>query len=306
MPTRVISIDYYDVSVQVPNGMPEVRFEQLIGAIARIAPGEARNFDFTTAPVRLEEYYEDNYFCEGNMVRIRMDGLPQKVNIHLGGMQPLGLDDDDGLGEEVAFLYHKPTQTMLLQRNRHGMNLTQLQTYIEAKSGLRAIVHFRQVVTNEVVRRMNHKFRPKKLVIQVAPLRNMELFAECPDDTVRALKDHATLLDSPSLEITFSISHNRNARLNWGNARMLIDSLRGIRAADEDTVNVLKAVGDDEEDEYQAKNIILDFITDRMFDSQECTSKGRIFLYADRQIVLRRSWEKHESDILQTRAALVG
>ena len=307
MPVRNITIDYYDVSVTFSDGLPAITLESMLAAIAAIPAGEGRNFDFTTAPVRLEEYSEDAVVCEGNMVRIRMDELPEVVNLHMGGKQPLGLNDDDGLGEQVAFLYHKATQILLYQRNIHGVPMQNFRTYVETKSGLRGAIVPRVILTNEAMRLLAHNdIRPKKLEIQVAPLRNMQLFDDCGDDTVTALKQHAQLLASPSLDITFSISRQRNANLQWESAKHLINSLLSLRAADPQTVTKLRLLAQEEEGECEARNVLLDFITDRLYDQQTCTSVGRVLTYNDRRAVLRRSWTEHEEAILRTRLAQVG
>lgn len=309
MVKKYITVEYYSVAVKRSPGLPTIPFETLLSAVDKLPNGEPRNFVFqSSSPVRLEEYDEDEEFCSGNIVRIRMDGFPQKINIHRGGMEGLGLNEDDGLGEETAFLFHKPTQTLLLQYNRFGVTATQFETYFPAVLNKRALVNLTTIITNEAYQSFEKKhFRSKKLEIAVAPLRNSTLFEDSGDSTAKAIKRQAELLGAPQLNLIVSVGHEHKRGLNRENLSHFINTLLSIRSADQDSVSVLRILGanDIDEDLHSKRNVLIDFITDRLFDRQECILTERVFAYNNRKEALYNSWMANEEHILRTRAQVL-
>jgi hypothetical protein len=107
-------------------------FEQLIEQVDATPPDDNRNLEVGTNPARLQVSGVWNQCREGEMVRIRMDTLPRKASLD-GALEDLDFGDDEGLGEETAFLYHPPTRILAIQRNRTGVSASSLVWYFKEK-----------------------------------------------------------------------------------------------------------------------------------------------------------------------------
>src|SRR5580704_9270886 len=114
----------------MPNGAPP--FEDLVQLVEESPRDDGRNLEIGPDPARLQESGIWNHCHEGEMVRIRMDMLPRKASLD-GALEDLDFEDDEGLGEETAFLYHPPTQVLALQRNRSGVSASGLAWYVKEK-----------------------------------------------------------------------------------------------------------------------------------------------------------------------------
>src|SRR5687767_8480773 len=64
--------------------------------------------------VRLERCEQRGDFIEGEFCRIQTENIPPGVGPE--GLEPIDLGGK-GIGHVAAFLYHKPTRVLLLQRN---------------------------------------------------------------------------------------------------------------------------------------------------------------------------------------------
>ncbi len=129
--------DFYTVSM--PEGEKR-EFIDLLGELAEIPDDEARNYLVENNPVRFT-----NLSCskagiwEGDFVKIRMDVLPPVAKTS-GGVEPLVLEDDEGIGEEAAFMYDPQFNVLAKQRNRYAVSPTVLCEYINYKCKTRGPV----------------------------------------------------------------------------------------------------------------------------------------------------------------------
>jgi hypothetical protein len=123
---KTIKIDFFKVT------MPDdaaVTFEAHLDAIQQIPlQDDARTRSLRGDPVRLQQLHHRAGCVEGDMVRTRMDSLPEKSNVDTGELTPLDLREEEGLGEETAFLYDPPSRCLAIQRNRYSVSASALAT----------------------------------------------------------------------------------------------------------------------------------------------------------------------------------
>lgn len=123
-----VTVDFW--LVKMPVG---VTFETIIQEIAKLPDDEQRNVTkIDNQPVRMTKIKQNGFVWSGDMVKIRMDYLPSKANID-GHLEPLDLDDDEGIGEENAFIYNSAYNVLIMQRNRHGVSATLFAYYLSKK-----------------------------------------------------------------------------------------------------------------------------------------------------------------------------
>ena len=102
---RKLKMDF--LKVVLPDEFPR-SFESVLNAVNVSPKDDARNAIRNDCPFRLQEARQTGDYWKGEMIRIRMDQLPIKAKLS-GDISSIDLEDDEGIGEETAFLYHVPT-----------------------------------------------------------------------------------------------------------------------------------------------------------------------------------------------------
>lgn len=116
-------------------GQPDFRFEQALEAVRDRPDDESRNVKLGHQVTRVAELDVAHGLWYGDMWRIRMDALPMIADLK-GSSKLLDLADDEGVGEETAFLFHPPSQILVLQSTRSGVSPRGFAHYFETLCGL--------------------------------------------------------------------------------------------------------------------------------------------------------------------------
>jgi len=230
------------------------------------------------------------------MVRIRMDSLPKKAGL-AGVLEELDLQDDEGLGEETAFLYHHPTRILSIQRNRFGISASGLAWYVKEKAGLDRPIVLEPVLETAVLQRLDEVRFVRKLEITLAglgtgtPLRNRGYGV---GDIVRL----SETFNAPKIAVELSMGRERRGTLLVERAIGALRSLAGLVAENVNEVQKLEVTGITDGDE----RVVLDLIEERMKEGVMVPDEGRTVSYEARRGALREVWSKRV-DELRTRFA---
>src|SRR5690349_7515914 len=110
MPTKNLRIGFYGVTV---TNTPPVSFEQILRRFENDIPeDETRTLDASPdQPVRLHWVRRSQNLWSGEMLRIRLHEELNRAS-RRGRVRPIHFDEDEGLGENTAFLYHPATRTI--------------------------------------------------------------------------------------------------------------------------------------------------------------------------------------------------
>ena len=119
-----MKIDYY--LVETPEAAADLG--DVIKNVSESANNENRNISINGKPIRLQTAALEGSFWVGDMVKIRMDGIPPKTRLN-GEQADIDLDEDEGLGEETAFVYDPATKILCIQRNRYAVSAQGLARY---------------------------------------------------------------------------------------------------------------------------------------------------------------------------------
>jgi hypothetical protein len=114
--TRQIKINFY--RVYMPDGAG-ITFEGILESVDQSPNDEGRNLLVRDCPIRLQSLNKLQQGWEGDMIRIRMNEVPIKASL-AGIVEPLEFEDNEGLGEETAFIYNPLIQVLMSQRNQSG------------------------------------------------------------------------------------------------------------------------------------------------------------------------------------------
>src|SRR5712692_9950681 len=109
--------EFYKPKVYVNPGMPEVSFEEVLQRIAAMTPRQRIRGGIDPAAILSLHQHHAEY--DGEAARIRIEDLPTVVNTATGNRHNLDIDAQEGLGEEIHFLYDSGLDVIVIQRKGH-------------------------------------------------------------------------------------------------------------------------------------------------------------------------------------------
>ncbi|MEM1281389.1 MAG: DUF6731 family protein [Cyanobacteria bacterium P01_H01_bin.152] len=130
---NVAAIDFY--RMEMPGGSEiEVKFEDLLKRTIDLQES-IRTKIVNGFPVRLQSLRESENFrgskiIEGELIRIKMSGLPKVAGVS-GGIEDLNIEDDKGLGSETVFMYHPATKVLVIHAVQTGVSIASFLKYFE-------------------------------------------------------------------------------------------------------------------------------------------------------------------------------
>ena len=287
---KTVNIDFYRV-VMPENA--ETTFDALLNRIEQIPlQNDARTQEITGDPVRLQELHHHGGYLEGDMVRTRMDTLPRRSNVETGQLALLDLDDDEGLGEETAFLYDPATHCLTIQRNRFAVSASALATYCTEIGAFESAISLEPIISGDAIARLQEFDRVNRLTIKVAGLAGGRVLRETP----YSLGHIAAFADDyagPIVNIDVSMGHQRGS-LARDRVRGVVEWLRRQIRDREVDVRRIEVSGSSSGDETQ----VLDLLESRIVEHRTVEiSRNRIVTYTARRNAVRAAWDAQRERI---------
>lgn len=244
-------------------GAPLFRLGDILGAIAG-QPLPNRNHEIGGDTFRLQSLNRNGPLVDGDMVRIRMDNIPVKASLD-GSIEDLALDDDEGIGEESAFVFDTELAVLVYQRNRTGVSSWRFGSYIDNFANLDEAVAIDPIIQSDAYRKIIEMDRQTRIELRCARVDNPEFWpgADAVSETMRRFSN----LKAGNVALTVSCGRG-DAAMDRGVVRNIVDSLRGMARADHDHDRALKALrvtGKTANDE----TLVVDLLEDRMVETCE-------------------------------------
>jgi len=245
-------------------------------------------------PVWLYQSSTWQQFWEGDIIRLRLDELPVKGN-RSGNIEDFIFKDDEGIGEQTAFLYHPLTRVLALQVNQSGVSPPVFAKYFEIKSAIDVPIYIDPVIQLCAMEKLDKMQTINKFEIRVASLDNMEVFQN-EDRGVKEMIKLSDTFGSPTISFNFSTSRRKQESLS---VERVLDAARSwVRQSqlNKQQVKVIRISGSTNEDE----NLYVDLLNDRMREVVDITSgnRSRTVSYLERQKALRDSWLRRQQELL--------
>jgi hypothetical protein len=289
---RKIKIDFYTVEVPAP-----AKLDEIFKEIASSPLGPARNATIHDAPVRLQSggTLRDK-FCEGDLIRIQMDGLPTDAGLD-GSAKRIAMPDDHGLGHETAFLFYKPWNLLLLQRNRSGVSPSALARYIENKGGLESPIEIVPVPLQYALGKLNRMKRNRRIRVKLAAAKRIPKWKtdnRAVQSAVNLLGSmHAPAQSRPVLDLTMSIDGPRYESMKHDKFVRTAKAFLKI-PNNEAVVERLDISGSETDDGKMELLHYLDFV---LVDEQPVKSEQRSVPYHQRAAAIRKAFNKHTDQL---------
>jgi hypothetical protein len=179
--------------------------EQLLAARP---DGSARVQKLNDRVVRLQEiHYRGNRFWDCEMIRIRMDEVPIVASL-AGELNPVDLEDNEGIGEETCFIYDTQTEVMAIQRNRFGVSPSLVARFFEQANNLPGPIVPTIILEADAIGRLSRMRDIRRFNVRFAGVTNPRLLMEhqpSPAEAIQIIGDFQV----PSVEVQVSMGRSR-------------------------------------------------------------------------------------------------
>lgn len=279
-----IVVDFYQVESPVP-------FENVLRSVMNIGHGGMRRNEQTTGGIiRLRKEGERDGLIFGDMMRIHQDE-PTIVAHTNGNETAVAEGEDEGLGATNAFLYIPDRKVIAYQRNRSGVSASRASFYFQQKGNVSEAILFNPVMVEDIHRKLGHLSGARKLRIKMAP---GHLPEGQHDGPLIGLLRSARRMESPVIDVTFSLGRTRRGTLDLNNMR---EAIRWTEDQHNEgmAVDALELVAQEEGAE---KPEILDLLGARLRFSQQIESSKLIEEFYRRRLdVLFEAWSSSHRKI---------
>ncbi|QGY40526.1 hypothetical protein GM415_10455 [Pseudodesulfovibrio cashew] len=266
---KAVKFDFYRVHFPDEDGLEDA----LADIIGLDYPD--RTCDINGCPVCLDALENGRRnLIDGLLVKVRMDGIPPKKNITTGASSSIDLDEDEGLGEDTAFVYDPTLNVLVMQRNRMGVTASQFARYLYDQYDLDEWVRLDPILVSGAYQRLAQLGVFRKLRVRVAPLGNNNVFRD-QGHSVNRLVDLAEQFEAPVIDVTIGMGHQRQGSLSGNAIRRTIEELTGIRGERNGAVTRIEVTGKDDDD---SESCFIDLIEERMVE------EAMVPLNEDRQL----------------------
>lgn len=254
MESRPVSFDFYHVQMRTERGHS---FDRALSVASSLPDDSTRNYMLTNGhPIRLQTATRQRPRWLGEIMQIKMSDIPMKASLN-GKTGSLELEDHEGIGMGVVFLYDISTNIIVIQRNKFSVSASNLAHYMTDK-GNSGLIYFQPVLNKSAFQRLAGLREPRNLKIKVSGLQRAEVF-KSQGHGVSDIADLMELTKAPTLELTASFGH-RKGSLSRKGILELIHGLLKLGRKDE-IVQQLIVSGKDEDDHADIINLLKEGLT---------------------------------------------
>ena len=282
---KKLKVDFF--KVVLPDDSPQ-SFESVLNAVNDSPNDDTRNAIRNACPFRLQKARKTGDCWKGEMIRIRMDQLPIKAKLS-GDVSSIDLEEDEGIGEETAFLYHVPTRVLTIQRNRYGVSAGVFAWYFGEKGPVESI-ELQPILQKDGLQRLANIKDVQKLSLNIAGVENMAAFRGLG----KGVEPMITLMDqfkSPTLTLTVSMGKRRGSLELVKN---LAESFTKLNQQGESSIHKFEISGKSEDGEKS----VLDLIEYRMVEEIEVElESGRTISSSEREYAVQKAFSSRKQEL---------
>lgn len=279
---KLLKYDFYHV--EMPRDCNE-SFEDVLNRIYQLE-GRLRLDNSGEYPVRLQHLENGAAYILGDVARIRMNDIPDKMKLS-GETAPIDLDDDEGLGEVTTLLYHPTTKILMFMRNRYAVSASGLGTYIENIQHVPGI-QFTYILQEEAYRRLDRLTTIQRVDLEVAGAGNGAIFREL-GLSPPAAADLMGVSPKVRLAFAFSTGYDRERSLT---KRVVEQLVTAIRRRPRTEVEDVSMVVSGRQDNLQKE--VIDLFEDILTDTIEVNIRNqRKITDEQRHGAARAVWGRH-------------
>lgn len=200
--------------------------------------------------------------------RIRMEPLPVKTRL-TGERADLELDEDEGLGEDVAIAYDKKLKVLAIQRNIHSITSSSILDWIKKESE-NSEIELYPILKKDSIKRFLELGCLRKISYRLARPSNLSFLNnnELSESSKLTIQK---MLMAPFISMTLSCGREKDCSLN--DLISFVKSLVHLNKENHDFVRALEVTG--YEDEINSSPIVIDLLEDKLIAKIKVDQKGR-------------------------------
>lgn len=286
----VLRIGFYRVDV---NSREEVTFADLLAIGRGLPDDETRTLDRPDGPVRLQFARQSADAWQGELIRIRLGEDPKKAN-RRGRVMPIDFEEDEGLGEETAFVYDPQLRIIAYHEHRGGVTLGNAARYFKTISrGRVRSIQFKPIVRPDALAR----------ILGMGRVREFEIDIAGPDSgaPVRDLGHSALTLfqaknEFQALKARFRFTLGRGAG-TLQNVKEAITQIWNRGDELKGQVDKLTVTGEDEAGDEQLE--IIDLIEDRLVVPVTVDLRNGRLTDTRRRAAVLEAWSAQRESLLE-------
>lgn len=199
--------------------------------------------------------------------RVRMDGLPPKTGID-GHREDLVLDEDEGLGEDIAVAYDPGIRIVAVQRNRFSLSPSNIFAYVQHFFPDLVGV-FRPILTQDALERFANTNILRKIHCKFAGTQDLT-FLQDSGLSAAQLTTMQQLLSAPYVDVTFSVGRQRGMLEQWLGS--LVNTLASAARNGNQSILRLEITGKETE---ESETEFIDLLAERLTFEDEVQARGR-------------------------------
>ncbi|WP_260286747.1 DUF6731 family protein [Peribacillus aracenensis] len=222
MSYRKVRFEYYQVVYKKREDGPHERdrlFDLLLWMDQTTKRSlEGRTYDYLQEQARLETAYWDEElgFSFLHFVRLRDTNIPSTARAS-AGVEPLELEDDEFIGEEVSALYDENNHVLMLQRNKFSLGPEGIEDYLNlAWNNENETIYLRPIAPPNAFELARRAAEYRKINIRFADLRQVnagtlrERFRSPLGQIIGSFDQYQGL----NAQVVITVGNTRNASLD--------------------------------------------------------------------------------------------
>lgn len=286
---KKIKVHFYKLEIAENSG---VSFEKILNQVASL-PREDRYQSTVFYPVYLYDVsLTSQGIWEGELIRHRMEELPVIGNRKCE-IKDMILSDDEGIGEQTAFIYHPSTSILALQAGQYTISASGFAKYFELfdpriSKGLKLLPVFQL----DAMVRFTNMVNVYELDVSIAGVGNMSSDGKT-EYGINEVLDLNEAFSSPNISFKLTGNVKQKKPLNF---QRIFDFANSLIVNNKNHLNKIKIKGsnDNSDDVYS-----IDLLKDRMVEEVYITTsaKKRNIPYPERQLALREAWNQRFDEL---------
>lgn len=256
MNTIKARFDFYRVK---PLSDTSVSFSQVLNEITSLSPNDAQAcIDNDTCLISKSEQFGKTLSVL--FTKIRMDNLPQKTKA-TGERSPLDLDEDEGLGEDVAIAYNVDLNVIAIQRNIHSLSANNILKLIKEVVPS-CDVEFLPIIKRNALERLLKFEQLKKVRIKFDGTGDLSFLQ---GESYNAQLNAQAFFEEPYIECVWSVGR-KNIALSDKIKNFVIEFARKVKKDRPAALYNLEITGKETSED---PSITIDLLEDRLIAQRE-------------------------------------
>lgn len=216
--TRKVKFEYYEVVSKYkddPDNSRDRSFDlrRLIDKAYKMSL-EARTFDYYQEQARLDRMWYDDQkdFWFLNFARLRSTNIPSKAS-ETKELEPIELEDDEYIGEDVTALYDERINVLMLQRNRYSLGPSGIEEYLNLLWGNEdETIYLRPICLINPAENAQKALYYRKINVRFADLPNN--IDKLKGESIKSLVKNFGRYDAVNAEVIITVGRTKDTTLN--------------------------------------------------------------------------------------------